>query len=160
RARAHASGEAGQSARRRRTMSKIDMKGWLAGLGNRVRAHASKVLILVVGLVIGASLVGLRSCGAPDGDHAEHAQASDSSSETIWTCSMHPQIRQPEPGQCPICGMDLIPVTSGDDGAASGPNPVVLSERAKALAKLRTAPVRRQADATADLRLLGRFEPN
>lgn len=141
-------------------MSKMDMKGWLAGLGNRVRAHASKVLILVVGLVIGASLVGLRSCGAPDGDHAEHAQASDRSSETIWTCSMHPQIRQPEPGQCPICGMDLIPVTSGDDGAASGPNQVVLSERAKALAKLRTAPVRRQADATADLRLLGRFEPN
>lgn len=141
-------------------MSKIDMKGWRAGLGNRVRAHASKVVILVVGLVIGASLVGLRSCGAPDGDHAEHAQASDSSSETIWTCSMHPQIRQPEPGQCPICGMDLIPVTSGDDGAASGPNQVVLSERAQALAKLRTAPVRRQADATADLRLLGRFEPN
>ena len=141
-------------------MSKIDMKGWLAGLGNRVRAHAPKVLILVIGLVIGASLVGLRSCGAPDGSHAEHAQPSDSSSETIWTCSMHPQIRQPEPGQCPICGMDLIPVTSGDDGAASGPNQVVLSERAQALAKLRTAPVRRQADATAELRLLGRFEPN
>ena len=141
-------------------MSKIDMKGWLAGLGNRVRAHAPKVLILVIGLVIGASLVGLRSCGAPDGSHAEHAQPSDSSSETTWTCSMHPQIRQPEPGQCPICGMDLIPVTSGDDGAASGPNQVVLSERAQALAKLRTAPVRRQADATAELRLLGRFEPN
>ncbi len=30
-------------------------------------------------------------------------------SQEIWTCSMHPQIRLPEPGQCPICGMDLIP---------------------------------------------------
>ena len=119
-------------------MSKVDMKGWLAGLGKQVRAQASKVVILVVGLVIGASLVGLRSCGAPDGTHAEHAQASDSRSETIWTCSMHPQIRQPEPGQCPICGMDLIPVTSGDDGAASGPNQVVLSERAQALASKMT----------------------
>ncbi len=29
--------------------------------------------------------------------------------EEIWTCSMHPQIRQPEPGACPICGMDLVP---------------------------------------------------
>ncbi len=28
----------------------------------------------------------------------------------IWTCSMHPQIRLSEPGQCPICGMDLITV--------------------------------------------------
>jgi Cu(I)/Ag(I) efflux system membrane fusion protein len=27
-----------------------------------------------------------------------------------WTCSMHPQVRQPGPGACPICGMDLIPV--------------------------------------------------
>lgn len=31
-------------------------------------------------------------------------------SET-WTCSMHPQIRLPNPGQCPICGMKLIPVS-------------------------------------------------
>lgn len=27
-----------------------------------------------------------------------------------WTCSMHPQVRLPDPGKCPICGMDLIPV--------------------------------------------------
>jgi P-type Cu+ transporter len=26
---------------------------------------------------------------------------------TIWTCPMHPQIQQPEPGICPICGMAL-----------------------------------------------------
>jgi len=32
-----------------------------------------------------------------------------------WTCSMHPQIHQSEPGKCPICGMDLIPVTKVDD---------------------------------------------
>src|SRR5690349_4652798 len=29
----------------------------------------------------------------------------------IWTCSMHPQIRVPNPGNCPICGMKLIPVS-------------------------------------------------
>ena len=39
---------------------------------------------------------------------------------TIYTCPMHPQIRQVGPGFCPICGMALEPdlVT-----AASGPNP-------------------------------------
>jgi Cu(I)/Ag(I) efflux system membrane fusion protein len=31
--------------------------------------------------------------------------------DTIWTCSMHPQVRLPKPGPCPICGMDLIPLS-------------------------------------------------
>lgn len=35
----------------------------------------------------------------------------DASATGDWTCSMHPQIRQPKPGKCPICGMDLVPVT-------------------------------------------------
>ncbi len=36
---------------------------------------------------------------------------------TIYTCPMHPEIRQDHPGNCPICGMALEPVmTSLDDG--------------------------------------------
>ena len=35
----------------------------------------------------------------------------ESSNIEIWTCSMHPQIRLPNPGLCPICGMKLIPVS-------------------------------------------------
>ncbi len=40
--------------------------------------------------------------------------------DTIWTCPMHPQIRQAEPGSCPICGMALEPETPTAD---TGPNP-------------------------------------
>lgn len=29
----------------------------------------------------------------------------------MWTCSMHPQVRLPRPGPCPICGMKLIPTS-------------------------------------------------
>lgn len=32
--------------------------------------------------------------------------------QKIWTCSMHPQIKLPEPGSCPLCNMKLIPVSS------------------------------------------------
>ncbi|MBN8995193.1 MAG: heavy metal translocating P-type ATPase [Rhizobiales bacterium] len=39
---------------------------------------------------------------------------------TIYTCPMHPQIRQVGPGFCPICGMALEPVMVTAD---SGPNP-------------------------------------
>jgi len=36
-------------------------------------------------------------------------------SDTVYTCSMHPQVMQDRPGKCPICGMDLIPVKKGMD---------------------------------------------
>ena len=39
---------------------------------------------------------------------------------TIYTCPMHPQIRQEGPGSCPICGMALEPETITAD---AGPNP-------------------------------------
>jgi len=39
---------------------------------------------------------------------------------TIYTCPMHPEIRQPGPGSCPICGMALEPEMPT---AESGPNP-------------------------------------
>jgi len=39
---------------------------------------------------------------------------------TIYTCPMHPQIRQVGPGNCPICGMTLVPVTvTGDEGPSA-----------------------------------------
>src|SRR5262245_49150242 len=39
---------------------------------------------------------------------------------TIYTCPMHPQIRQAGPGHCPICGMALEPLVSleSDDDSA------------------------------------------
>ena len=54
----------------------------------------------------------------------------------IWTCSMHPQIRQNEPGICPICEMDLIPL----DNSLSNDDPTILkmSKEAAKLAQIET----------------------
>lgn len=64
------------------------------------------------------------------------ANAATSSEAEIWTCSMHPQIRQNEPGICPICEMDLIPL----DNSLSNDDPAVLmmSEAAAKLAQIET----------------------
>jgi Cu+-exporting ATPase len=56
---------------------------------------------------------------------AKYLEASAKSSEpvpagTIYTCPMHPEIRQEGPGSCPICGMALEPLMVT---AESGPNP-------------------------------------
>ncbi len=50
-----------------------------------------------------------------------------------YTCPMHPQILKDKPGNCPICGMELVPVTS-----AGGKNELTLSESQIQLANIRT----------------------
>ncbi len=35
--------------------------------------------------------------------------------QNVWTCSMHPQVRLPKPGSCPICNMRLIPASAAQD---------------------------------------------
>lgn len=74
-----------------------------------------------------------------------------------WTCSMHPQIRKPGPGQCPICGMDLIPVITETAEAGSSPRELKLSPRAAKLAELQVAPVERKL-VTKDIRMVGKVE--
>lgn len=108
-------------------------------------------------LVVMAFGIGRCTAGAGESDSDEHGGHDQSGDVSEWTCSMHPQIRQPEAGDCPICGMDLIPVAGNDDDSLA-PNRVSLSPRAQALARVRTTEVtRRSGDATA-VRLLGRVD--
>ncbi|MFW5921245.1 MAG: efflux RND transporter periplasmic adaptor subunit, partial [Polyangiales bacterium] len=105
------------------------------------------------------------TCAGGDGDEAhEHEQAGaaeggEGEDATVYTCSMHPQVRQPEPGDCPICGMDLIPASSdGADAAEEQPDRITMSERAKTLARIRTSEVRRLEAPGVQRSLLGRIE--
>jgi membrane fusion protein, copper/silver efflux system len=79
--------------------------------------------------------------------------AAAGSGET-WTCSMHPQIRQPEFGLCPICNMDLIPLES--DGGGGGLRELSVTPEAVALLDLRVSPVVREPVAN-EVRLFGRI---
>ncbi len=57
------------------------------------------------------------------GGHAGHEHPAPSAAPgdtALYTCPMHPEIRRPGPGACPICGMALEPLVVTAD---SGPNP-------------------------------------
>jgi len=91
-------------------------------------------IILLLGGTIGYFLN-----SSSDKNNESHSIEDDIKNE-IWTCSMHPQIRQPEAGDCPICGMDLIPLANdaNDEGNAFA---VRMSPTAMQLANIQTAKV-------------------
>ena len=75
---------------------------------------------------------------------------------TIWTCAMHPQIRMPNPGKCPICFMDLIPLETGasDSKDTRGASTLSISETARKLSEIETTEVRRER-AKATIHMVG-----
>ena len=74
---------------------------------------------------------------------------------TEWTCSMHPQIKLPKPGKCPLCGMDLIPLKS-DTLSSDDNRPLIeLSPYAEKLAEVRTLPVIRKF-VSSEIRMVGK----
>lgn len=87
------------------------------------------------------------------GDH----QHNESSQAEVWTCSMHPQIRRNGPGQCPICGMDLIPLATAGNAGEMDPMAVSMSPTAMQLAQIRVEKVGRSA-AEKLVRLNGKVQ--
>lgn len=75
-----------------------------------------------------------------------------------WTCSMHPQIRKNEPGDCPICGMELIPLST-DIGNEENPDAIRMSTTAMQLANVQTAIVNK-GSAIKQIRLTGKITPD
>lgn len=93
---------------------------------------------------------------------AEHTHSHDLQQDEngVWTCSMHPQIKQDKPGKCPICGMDLIPLRkSGNSHENAAPSAIQLSEEAIALANVQTSRVSKE-NPVKEVRLYGKIAPD
>jgi hypothetical protein len=50
-----------------------------------------------------------------------HPEQIEVSTAEVYTCPMHSQVRQTNPGSCPLCGMGLEPESAS--AAETGPNP-------------------------------------
>ena len=85
-------------------------------------------------------------------DHASMVAASDAAKTIrLWTCVMHPTVKMQEPGSCPVCKMDLIPIHEG-----SG---LELTEQQKALIPVRTEPVTFR-EVSREIRTVGVLDYN
>jgi Cu(I)/Ag(I) efflux system membrane fusion protein len=87
-------------------------------------------------------------------DQADGAAGRDIA---FWTCSMHPTIHEAEPGQCPICNMDLIPLEEDDSQMPSSLRQLTVGENARQLMDIETAPVERKF-VTATIRMVGKVD--
>lgn len=112
-------------------------------------------LMLAAGLLLGILLRGCVSCG--------NSIANEESSEdgdAVWTCSMDPQVKQPNPGKCPKCGMDLIKMEKGMTPSSDiDPDAVMFSDEAMALANVETTVVGAPS-GNKEIRLFGKIEPD
>jgi Cu(I)/Ag(I) efflux system membrane fusion protein len=111
----------------------------------------NKYIQIILILLIGGSLGWLIKPSSSE--HIAHETAA--ADNQTWTCSMHPQIRQSEAGKCPLCGMDLIPVS--DESSDSNPFEIKMSPTAMQLASVTTSVITKQKPVK-ELRLNGKVK--
>ena len=114
-------------------------------------------VLLILGIFLGWIFFHPSQKNEERHDHsADTLQGIASEQNTIWTCAMHPQIKLNEPGDCPICGMDLI--TLAQSGSTSvDPAMIHLSKEAAQLANVMTSFVTREK-AVKEVRLYGKVQ--
>ena len=106
-------------------------------------------LLVLVGVLIGWFI-------KPSGEKEASEEQSTEAKDQTWTCSMHPQIKRNEPGDCPICGMELIPL-DGEENEVLDPKAIQMSPTAMKIANVQT---RKVGDDASDksIRLNGKIQ--
>lgn len=129
------------------------------------RARLSRLLLPGALFLVLLLAAGCGNSDEPD-DHADHdhtVPVAESEAGTVlnpdgetqlWTCGMHPQIISEEPGQCPICGMDLTPVRGGTSAGVVEIDPVTIQNIGVRTAVVEERPLQRTVRTT------GTFAPN
>ena len=117
-----------------------------------------KKYIIYTGLLVVGLLFGWFFFGNSATKETEHNDSETAETNQKWTCSMHPQIMQAQAGDCPICGMDLIPAETSAEGLNA--NEFKLTKNAMALANIQTSTVGNNTSKDASIKLSGKIAEN
>jgi len=109
------------------------------------------IVFLIIGLMFGNSSDSSNTGKTTKNKHTQEDNIK------YWTCSMHPQIKAEKSGDCPICGMDLIPVKTNSGGEELSEKQLSLSPLAVKLASIETVKALRK-NVFHQLRVVGTIE--
>lgn len=87
-------------------------KQWLMRVCSQSLAIFLTVIVCIALVGLAQRIGWIRSAGDGSAETMQMAGNEHSEHSSQYTCPMHPEIRQDEPGKCPICGMKLVPVAA------------------------------------------------
>jgi len=117
-----------------------------------------KKYILYLGILIAGIFLGYLFFNNSSSTSEENQKHSATAKNQRWTCSMHPQIMRNEAGDCPICGMELIPANTEENGLSE--SQFKMTKNAMALANIETTIVGESQSNSASLELSGKITEN
>ena len=99
------------------------------------------LIVVLLAAAVGAGIYAWRLRGRASAPAAAEAKQ-------LWTCPMHPSVIRSEPGQCPICGMDLVPLKQEqarvEESGVEGHGIVQIDPEKQQLLGVRTVAVERR----------------
>ncbi len=122
-----------------------------ASVFNRIVGKLWIVVLIAAMLCVGYWL------GKTGSENGQTTTTTTQAKAQIWTCSMHPQIKLPKSGLCPICNMELIPLAMDETEMATSMRQLTVSENAKKLMEIEVAHVERKF-VSAVVRLVGKVD--
>ena len=126
-----------RSARKsRRDLGEVDMSAKESSGRRVILLVLAWVVAAGVAILIGISALTWRLPFIHPQTHEETVRARPDAGQqdvAYWTCVMHPSVKQPGPGKCPVCSMDLVPVKKGAG--------LVLTQKQRELIPVKTEPV-------------------